>query len=188
MDTLFMGFKMKYKDLTGQKINEWEVLYRFNNKWMCKCSCGNIKEVWAKHLKNGASKYCIKCASRLKWEKRKPDTSKSILGNLFSQILWGAKIRNIDIIDLTKENLFELFLKQESRCALSGLNIEIGINRESHKNGGTTASLDRIDSNKGYSIDNVQWVHKDINRMKMDLSKDKFIQYCIIIADNNRGK
>ena len=41
-----------------------------------------------------------------------------------------------------------------------------------------TASLDRIDSCKGYTIDNVQWVHKWINVMKSDHSQDEFIALC----------
>lgn len=32
---------------------------------------------------------------------------------------------------------------------------------------------------------NVQWVHKDINKMKMDIDIDKFISYFKIIANNN---
>ena len=42
----------------------------------------------------------------------------------------------------------------------------------------TTASLDRIDSSRGYDADNIQWVHKDINWMKQDFSQSEFIAYC----------
>lgn len=51
-----------------------------------------------------------------------------------------------------------------------------------------TASLDRIDSSRGYEIDNIQWVHKDVNKMKMGLSQNEFIDICKIISKNNRGK
>ena len=47
-----------------------------------------------------------------------------------------------------------------------------------------TASLDRIDSTKGYSKDNIQWVHKDINCMKMDFSQQYFIDLCVKVAKN----
>jgi hypothetical protein len=46
----------------------------------------------------------------------------------------------------------------------------------------TTASLDRIDSSKGYIEGNLQWVHKDVNIMKMDLSQVEFIDYCVKVA------
>lgn len=41
-----------------------------------------------------------------------------------------------------------------------------------------TASLDRIDSNKGYNKENIQWVHKYINKMKMDFNQDYYIEMC----------
>lgn len=46
------------------------------------------------------------------------------------------------------------------------------------------ASLDRIDSSQGYIKGNVQWVHKDINKMKFDLSQDRFLELCNIIVQN----
>lgn len=43
----------------GEKIGEWEVHeYIGNGKYSCTCSCGNIKSVAAKSLKNGTSKSC----------------------------------------------------------------------------------------------------------------------------------
>jgi hypothetical protein len=47
-----------------------------------------------------------------------------------------------------------------------------------------TASLDRIDSSKGYFKGNVQWIHKDLNVMKMDLTEEKFIDYCKLVYEN----
>lgn len=49
-----------------------------------------------------------------------------------------------------------------------------------------TASLDRIDSSKGYLENNVQWVHKDINWMKQDYSHEEFLQYCKLIYENKK--
>ena len=47
-------------------------------------------------------------------------------------------------------------------------------------------SLDRIDSLKGYAIDNVQWVHKDINKMKNIHSQPAFINICKLVAMKNK--
>lgn len=49
-----------------------------------------------------------------------------------------------------------------------------------------TASLDRIDSSKGYVEGNVHWVHKDINIMKWDFPLETFIKMCKFVAENNR--
>ena len=39
-------------------------------------------------------------------------------------------------------------------------------------------SIDRIDSNKGYSRDNIQLVYPKINMMKFTYSQDEFIDLC----------
>jgi hypothetical protein len=36
----------------------------------------------------------------------------------------------------------------------------------------------------GYIVDNVQWVYKDINNMKGEMSHDYFIKICKIISEN----
>ncbi len=56
-------------------------------------------------------------------------------------------------------------------CALTDLPLNF---HTKHKN----ASLDRIDNTKGYTIDNIQWVHKDINWMKGTFTQDQFIELC----------
>ena len=42
----------------------------------------------------------------------------------------------------------------------------------------TTASLDRIDSRKGYTIDNVHWVLKAVNIMKNTYPLSFFVAIC----------
>jgi len=49
-----------------------------------------------------------------------------------------------------------------------------------------TASLDRIDSTKGYTIDNVQWVHTIVNRMKWNTDENEFIKWCDDIYEYNK--
>jgi hypothetical protein len=48
-----------------------------------------------------------------------------------------------------------------------------------------TASLDRINSEKGYETDNVRWVHKSINHLKSDLDDNVLIYLCHLITKNN---
>lgn len=49
-----------------------------------------------------------------------------------------------------------------------------------------TASLDRIDSNFGYTETNVQWVHKELNIMKWNLTDKSFVDWCEKILRNRR--
>ena len=79
---------------------------------------------------------------------------------------------------ITIQQAWELFLAQGRKCALSGEPIAFPrINAEKG-----TASLDRIDSNLGYVLGNVQWVHKDVNIMKNKFDQDYFIGLCVKIA------
>lgn len=78
---------------------------------------------------------------------------------------------------ISEKEMWQLLKDQHYKCALSGLDIYFNHSRDK------TASLDRIDSNKGYHLNNVQWVHKEINRMKMDLLQKQFIQLCELVSD-----
>jgi hypothetical protein len=103
----------------------------------------------------------------------------NISKDFFSIILRGAKHRNIDI-DISIEYIWELFVKQGGYCALTGL--PIGFSEK-------TASLDRIDSNKGYTKDNIQWVHKDINvKLKRNLTEEDLYNYCNKILKFKNGE
>jgi len=108
---------------------------------------------------------------------------KYISQTYFNEMRRCAKRRNIEfnITILELENLLE---QQNFKCKLSGL--IINCSRSADRNYSTyqeqTASLDRIDSSKGYIIDNIQWVHKDVNNSKQDYNQDYFIELCNMIA------
>lgn len=45
--------------------------------------------------------------------------------------------------------------------------------------------MDRIDSNKDYTKDNIQLTCKLANMMKHELSHEQFIKLCHIVGENN---
>jgi hypothetical protein len=96
----------------------------------------------------------------------------------------GAKKRRLkfDGIGLSKQWLFSLYLKQNKKCALTGLSIAFAETNIGHDKGESSASLDRIDSSMGYVQENVQWVHKDVNMMKQGFSEDYFKSICKAIC------
>ena len=49
----------------------------------------------------------------------------------------------------------------------------------------TNVSVDRIDSNKGYTKNNVQLVCMAINQMKSDMSIEELLYFCEHIVYNN---
>jgi len=82
-----------------------------------------------------------------------------------------------------------LFLQQNRKCALSGLELKFANSAKEQRNHkGTTASLDRICSSKGYVAGNVQWVHKDVNFMKQHYPQDYFVELCGKITKNMENK
>ncbi len=147
----------------------------------CKCSCGNECVILIHNIRVGKTTSCG-CLVRGRGDKSLRFSGyKEIYGIYWTNVKNGAVKRNMDF-DISIEYAWELFIKQQRRCALSGLEIYF---KNTLNNIKATASLDRINSNKGYIEGNVQWVHKDINQMKMDLPEDKFINYCKLISNNN---
>jgi hypothetical protein len=90
------------------------------------------------------------------------------------------KSRTIDF-DLSFEYLDKLWTLQKGRCAYTNEELWFGRSKVSG-----SASLDRIDSKLGYIEGNVQFVHKDVNIMKWDLSDKKFLDICEKITKNRR--
>ena len=101
-------------------------------------------------------------------------SSDMIPRKMLTEINRHAVRRHISV-SITMEDLEKQFLKQSGRCALSGEILTFG----SHDHRTTwNASLDRIDSSRGYTKDNVQWVTKSINDMKGSLNEQDFINIC----------
>jgi hypothetical protein len=147
--------------------------------WLCKCQCGKTKHIRTSHLVLGKT---ISCGClRLRKGKNNPNWGGfgEISGDFFYQLVAHAKQRKIPV-EITIKQMWELFLKQDRKCALSGERLNFQSNSR-HRDG--TASLDRIDSIKGYMIDNVWWVHKDINTMKWDLGVERFRYLCKRVSE-----
>jgi len=94
---------------------------------------------------------------------------------------------------MNTDNLWNLMIEQNHKCALSGLditlskgkNVPLTTNNYNLNYSGWTASLDRIDSKKGYVEGNVQWVHRNINIMKNSYSENYFKELCRLVAKHD---
>lgn len=140
----------------------------------CACDCGNTTLVRATSLFANATNNCG-CSVRGGWR-----GAGELSGAHFHHIMHGAKIRGLEF-SVTIQGLWDLYVGQGGRCALTGLPIKFVTRRD--RSPETTASCDRIDSNKGYVMGNVQWVHKDVNLMKMSMPEDRFVEMCSLVAD-----
>jgi hypothetical protein len=75
---------------------------------------------------------------------------------------------------VTSEFLSQLVVRQEYRCALSGVTLTPD-----------TAALDHIvpySEGGKHTRDNLQWVHEEVNRMKGQMSSREFREWCRRVA------
>jgi hypothetical protein len=145
---------------------------------ICKCECGNIIRCKKTLINTGRKKSCGCAINETEF------VSKYIMKMYWTAFILNAKSRKLEIY-FNLSDLDELIEKQDFKCALTGLKLilpktsdEFLLERK------WTASIDRIDSTKNYTLDNIQFVHKDINKMKMDMQQDIFIDYCRLVASN----
>lgn len=108
---------------------------------------------------------------------------KEIPFNWFSRYFLRNSKNTKRIGNITIEQVYDLWIKQNKKCALSGLDIGFYDDKISH-----TCSIDRINSSLEYTLDNIQLVHKHINIMKNVYSHDYFIEMCKKVAKNNENK
>lgn len=174
--------------LIGTEFGYWIVLDNENKVrsdgaghhviYCCCQSCDNTYWVKRHKLIDGGSTHCKKCTSVLNFI-----GVGDLSGDYVSRIRNGAKNRKIEF-NVSIKYLWELFLQQNKKCKLSGIALSMQKFRK-NKKVNQTASLDRIDSSKGYIEGNIQWVHKDINNMKMNFNQEYFIELCKKVTKNN---
>lgn len=175
--------------IVGNRYGKLTVIGRSENNekahYDCLCDCGNKTErTFTELTRKNTQKMCMECRNKyisdLKWKGHH-----LISGNKWDKIKRSAVARNLEF-SVTIEQSWELYESQGRKCALTDIPIyfetEDGIEDELG-----TASLDRIDSSLGYFIGNLQWVHKEVNYIKMDLTQERFIELCMKVADKFRS-
>ncbi len=146
--------------------------------WEFRCSCGN------QHVMIQSKFGRVKSCGCSKTKKGKDHPYWGGCGDIsltfWNKITHSAGKRGLKF-EITIEYIWKLFQKQKGKCKLSGIDLVI-----KDRNG--TASLDRIDSTKGYIKGNVQWVYKKVNFMKQNLPEKEFIELCNKIVEQKGNK
>jgi hypothetical protein len=83
--------------------------------------------------------------------------------------------------DIEIEDIAALYEIQRGRCALTGWPVSWSSVGWDH-----TASIDRIDNNLGYTLANIQLVHKDVNMARGTMGVEDFIEMCQAVAQNSK--
>jgi hypothetical protein len=129
------------------------------------CKTHGWHEKWRVHTANNVQ--CRKCAV----DYQKVAREKEPIKYIFRDAKQHAKAKNREFT-ITLDDLFEVLLNQTNKCALT----DVLFSSE------TKPSLDRIDSSKGYTKENIQFVLKEINIMKSNFNESKFIELCTLVA------
>jgi hypothetical protein len=174
------------KDLVGRVFGRLRVI-RFAGShesgaatWECECECGTIKVFRGGTLTYGHSKSCG--CLRKEIGSRTTTQNRLLSASLWNKLRHGADVRGLEF-SVSIEFAEKLIEQQGFKCALSGVDISVskpGTCRGSLKD--STASLDRKDSSVGYTPENIQWVHKDINMLKGARTDAEFIRLCKSVA------
>lgn len=143
------------------------------NKWNCICDCGKKIQTTPNKLFSGHTKSCGCLHDETIRKFREPGESGAL--KLFKSYQSDAKKRKIEF----KLNYKDFKKITSNNCTYCGLPpkyvsyIKAKTNYSYYLYNG----IDRIDSSKGYYLDNVETCCKICNTMKWDLSKKIFLKH-----------
>lgn len=203
--------KTKADRYTDLEINNWKITGFSHEKiyskkkhyfYTAKCLICEQESIntYFKFKIHGCKK-CLyrnaKVQTKEKWSDAKYCSGHAIRRAYTRNELRKIKGRQALEFNITPQIVSDIFEAQKFKCALSNLDLYPFIidpfeatKRKSPKyrylSGKVNASIDRIDSNKGYTKENIQIVHININSMKMHLSQDIFIDMCIKVANHQQ--
>jgi hypothetical protein len=153
----------------------------------CLCDCGNLVIRTGTSIRRSKNSSCgcfskkgNKNANWKGYEEISSDFWHSHIVRSANGSKYGNRTRKPKELTVTITEVWDLFIKQDRKCALSGLDLFFP---KQSKDKTYNASLDRIDSSKGYIQGNVQWVHKDVNIMKNKYEQKYFIEICKRISN-----
>lgn len=198
----------KIKNEVGNKYNRLTVLEMISERtnrgevqFICQCDCGNVLTVTGSKLRNNGVKSCGCLKKETSLENIKKATQ-FIKGNALLRdrsIIIKRRIYNETIVrrhrkkGFNKEELidFETFSSLvDQNCFFCGSqpclirydrleNSNVSVNHQ---------GLDRIDSNKGYNIDNVVPCCQTCNQAKNILTIEEFYKWIKLVSNFQKDK
>ena len=173
---------MRKLDITDIKFGKLRAIERVGtikgkSVWLLECSCGNKTKKNLGDLRRKDSRAIKSCGcDSYKKGEESPHWKGSygISAKYFNHLKDAAKSRGI-VFRLSYKYLRSIYDLQKGLCRYSNKTLILNAN----------ASVDRIDSSKGYIEGNVQWVDKRINKLKGNFKEKEFlklvkeIQICI---------
>lgn len=145
--------------------------FKKNIPILCKVHGEHLE--WRLHTGNNVQ--CKRCAAMWQRVAKKKSPLKIILKDARQH----SKKRKIDF-DIVLKDLEKIYESQKGACNLTGIKFSDQM----------PPSLDKIDPQKGYLVDNVQLVLIKVNIMKSNLKQDEFINLCknVYLKTKNKGR
>lgn len=185
--------KGKLKDLLGQRFGRLIVIELADKRttgravWRCKCDCGSIKEIVGTSLTSGNTKSCgcynKEIASKQAKLHVKPK-GQSSRNYLYSNYRSTAKRRNLEFSLSTEE--FETLTK--GNCYYCDNPPSQIINQMNLNGNYIYNGIDRIDSSKGYTLDNCVPCCKTCNTAKLIMTQTEFFRWVTKVYNHINSK
>jgi len=194
---------MKRKDCIGQTFGFLTILEVLpNDKVKCQCSCGTLRLFNWKDIRRGRTKGCG-CRRntpelRVLAKERAIQFQKEGILNRgyirkdakcpFKYILRMLNRPNRKPCNLTIEDLKEVWEETHGVCPYTKIKLilPIGSTNPNPAISYKMASVDRIDSSKGYLKGNIQYVSRNINLAKGILSHQQMLDFINLIKKDGR--
>ena len=131
---------------------------------------------------------CKECNKAKTHEYRNTETGFWV--GLWNNLNGSAKTRNLPV-EVEKSDILKLWKSQNGLCALTGIPMQlVKAKRETRARclNHYRASVDRIDSNLGYTKDNIRLVCAYVNIMRSDMTDEQLKFWCsAILKGPNNG-
>lgn len=164
-------------DIVGKKFNKLTVLEfsykktysksRYKYFYKCLCDCGKETIVCSENLKSGNIKSCG-CSRGL-------EKGQAAFNSLYYVYKRNAKMRGIKF-KLTKKQFRDLTKQKCYYCGEEPHQIH-NHTTSKYKGSYTYNGIDRIDNDKGYSINNCITACGVCNRMRRNMSQEEFLSH-----------
>lgn len=167
----------KKLNLTGQRFGRWTVLSEDKKDkpgksfWLCKCDCGELSSVLGSALTSGNSKSCGCLKKEMARDSHLLPDSIGLINCLIARYKQGAEKRKLEW-SLSFDEAKKLFF---SSCYFCGA--EPSQKYKRRKQSMLYNGIDRLDSERGYTNDNVVSCCKVCNFAKRQMSAKDFLEH-----------
>lgn len=174
--------------LCEDRLKSEKHINKDGNLWCCICDKYLPLDNFNKSAHNneyrlGKDVRCKSCRTKQSANSRNSKLGDSRISRVIKERILNAKLRsnkkNVEFT-ITEDYVQELLEKQNGKCALSGIAMTfiLGEGRVP-----TNISIDRKDTDLGYTKENIQLVCMAVNQMKSDMTETQLIEFCKSIVN-----